>query len=148
MCGFLVCFGKCFWGGIGGLGKAVVVVVFIAPVINYHGAVLAVGCLVGGEELNDRKLGRKGGREEGEGKSSSDKNGASEVFMSSGEGVGVRCGSSGRGSMCLWEVEVGRQGKKGKIHFALVHSAYKCLSRFFLFLLFLSLLLALCPKIN
>lgn len=40
MRGSLVCFGKCFWGGIGGLGRAVVVMVFIAPVINYHAVVL------------------------------------------------------------------------------------------------------------
>jgi len=42
----LVCFGGCFWEGIGGLGRAVVVVVFIAVVANYHAVVLVVGCLV------------------------------------------------------------------------------------------------------
>lgn len=86
MRGFLVCFGKCFGGGIGGLGRAVVVVVFIAPVINYHAVVLVVGCLVRGEELNDRKLGRKGGREEGEGKAVQTRTGPQRYLCRVGRG--------------------------------------------------------------
>lgn len=49
--------------------------------------------------------------------------------------------------MCLWEVEVGRQGKKGKIHFALFILPISLSLAFFSFFT-LSLFLALCPKIN